>query len=61
VDPHHLFADPDAIYHPDADPAVDPDLDWYGSWCDSDRTFHPGADSDLSFKIRAQTIEKNAN
>jgi len=51
VDPHHLFADPDAIYHPDADPAVDPDLDWYGSWCDSDRTFHPGADSDLSFKI----------
>jgi hypothetical protein len=27
VDPHHLFADPDAIYHPDADPAVDPDLD----------------------------------
>jgi hypothetical protein len=27
VDPHHLFADPDAIYHPDADPAVDPDSD----------------------------------
>jgi hypothetical protein len=27
VDLHHFVADPDAIYHPDADPAVDPDLD----------------------------------
>ncbi len=25
VDPHHVDADPDSTYHPDADPDADPD------------------------------------
>jgi hypothetical protein len=25
VDPHHLYADPDSTYNPDADPILDPD------------------------------------
>jgi hypothetical protein len=29
VDPHHLDADPDSTYHPDADPDADPDSDFY--------------------------------
>jgi hypothetical protein len=48
VDPHHLDADPDSTYHPDADPNLDPDP-----------TFHPDADSDPvpdpSVQIKAQT------
>jgi hypothetical protein len=39
VDPHHLDADPDPTFHPDADP-------------DSDQ------DADLSFQIKAQSLEK---
>ncbi len=60
VDPHHIDADPDSTYHPDADPDADPDSDfiWCGSGCgsgseflfdadadpDPDTTFHPDAD-----------------
>jgi hypothetical protein len=29
VDPHHIDADPDSIYHPDADLDADPDYDFY--------------------------------
>jgi hypothetical protein len=47
VDPHHLDADPDATYRPDADSDVLFDAD-------SAPTFHPDAepdpDSDPSFK-----------
>jgi hypothetical protein len=32
VDPHHLDADPDLTYHPDADPDAYPDLDFYLTW-----------------------------
>ncbi len=29
MDPHHVDADPDSTYHPDADPDVDPESDFY--------------------------------
>ncbi len=29
VDPHHIDADPDSTYHPDADPYGAPDSDFY--------------------------------
>jgi hypothetical protein len=29
VDPHHVDADPDSTYHPNADPDADPDSDFF--------------------------------
>jgi hypothetical protein len=49
--PHDIDADPDSTYHPDAYPGPD-------------STFHPDADSDPdpdsdpSFQMKTQTLEK---
>jgi hypothetical protein len=57
VGPHHLDADPDSIYPPDADRDSGFSFDAY-----PDPIFHPDADSDTgpdpSFQIKAQTLEK---
>jgi hypothetical protein len=52
VDPHHLDADPDSTYHPDADPDADPESDFLFA-------VNPDADTDPdpSFKKTAQTLE----
>ncbi len=48
MDPHHIDADPDSTYYPDADADADPDT-----------SFHPDADSDPALSLKkAQTIEK---
>jgi hypothetical protein len=58
VDPHHVDADPESTYHPDADPDdADPDPD-----PDPDPTFHLDANVDLDpnpgFQIKPQTLER---
>ncbi len=63
VDPHHVDADPDSTYHPDADSDAYPDSDFLFEADpdeDLDTTFHPDADPDPdpSFKKKAQTLEK---
>jgi hypothetical protein len=59
VDPHHIDADPDSTYYPDAD--ADANLDFY-LMADADPTFYadadPGPDPDPSFQIKAQTLGK---
>jgi hypothetical protein len=51
-------ADPDSTYHPDADPAADPDSDFLFD-ADTDLTFHNNADPDLdpSFKKRLKPLK----
>jgi hypothetical protein len=60
VDPHHVDADPDSTYHPDADPYYDFYLIRIRIQVLFVADFYPDADPypDPSFKIKAQTLEK---
>ncbi len=49
MDPHHVAADPDSTYHPDADP--DPDFDFLFD-ANPDPTFYPDADPDPDPDLR---------
>jgi hypothetical protein len=51
VYPHHVDADPDSTYHPDADPDADPDSDFLFD-ADPDSTFHPDADPDRNHSFK---------
>jgi hypothetical protein len=48
VDAQHFYADLDSTYHPDADPDVNPDSDF----------FVADPDPDPSFRINVQKLEK---
>ncbi len=67
VDPHYFNADPDSIYHPDADPDPYSDFYWCGSGflfdADPDPTFRPDSDPDPdpSFQLKAQTSVPDPN
>jgi hypothetical protein len=52
VDPHHLDADPDSTYHPDAVPDFEFSFD-----ADPDPIFHPDADPDLDPSIKKAKID----
>jgi hypothetical protein len=60
VDPHHVDADPDSTYHPDADPDADPDS---GFLFDADSIRHfilvriRILVQMIASKIKAQTLE----
>jgi hypothetical protein len=63
VDPHHVDADPDPTFHPDAGPEADPDFDFlFDAYPYPDPTFHPdadlGPDPDPSFKKKDRTVKK---
>jgi hypothetical protein len=56
VDPHHLDADPDSTYHPDADPDTNPDSDFYLIWIHPE----PDEDADADHNTDNHQLSKNA-
>jgi hypothetical protein len=58
VDPHHVDADPDLTYHPDADPDSDVYLIWMRIRIRLFTLMRSDLDPDPCFQIKAQSIEK---